>query len=70
MVRVQLEEIREFFAQTRDQNFCERIQINTNRYVDLFAQVIDEVMPKPSVNFTDENANPMEILMEQRKANI
>jgi DNA replication licensing factor MCM7 len=70
VIRIQLEEIKEFFAQSRDQNFCERIKINTSRYVDLFAQIIDEVMPKPSVNFTDENATPMELLMEQRKANI
>lgn len=48
----------------------DRVLTNTCRYTDLFSQVIDEKMPKPSVNFREQDATPFNILMEQRQTNI
>lgn len=65
-----MDDVREFFSAARDSAFVDRIQSNTARYVELFSQVIDQNMPKPTVNFRQEDQNPFEILMEQRRFNI
>lgn len=60
---MQIEDIREHFNASRDANFNDRVCANTMRYIDLFSQVMDELMPKPSVNFKNEQT-PFDILME------
>lgn len=65
-----MDDVREFFSAARDSSFVDRISRNTARYVELFSQVIDQNMPKPTVNFRQEDQNPFEILMEQRRFNI
>ena len=67
---IELDDIREFFSAARDSNFIDRVLHNTARYVDLFAQVIDQNLPKPSVNFRECDQTPFDILMEQRRFNI
>lgn len=69
-MNIEIDDIKEFFSAARDSNFNERVQINTARYVDLFSQVVDENMPKPSVNFREQDSSPFDILMEQRRFNI
>jgi hypothetical protein len=39
------------------------------RYVDLFSEVIDQLMPPPSVAFQDADFKPEDILMQQRRFN-
>jgi hypothetical protein len=46
-----MDDVREFFSAARDSAFVDRISTNTARYVELFSQVIDQNMPKPTVNF-------------------
>lgn len=43
---------------------------NTSRYTEMFAQIIDVHMPRPSVNFSESDQTPFDILMEQRRFNI
>ncbi len=65
-----MDDVKDFFSAARDSSFVDRIQHNTSRYVELFSQVIDQNLPKPSVNFNQEAQTPFEILMEQRHFNI
>jgi hypothetical protein len=50
-----MDDIKEFFSAARDSAFCDRVVVNTARYIDLFSQVIDENMPKASVNFREQD---------------
>ena len=70
MIEIEIDDIKEFFSAARDSAFVERVIINTSRYVQIFAQVIDDNMPKPTVNFRDVDQTPFDILMQQRKHNI
>ena len=36
----------------------------------MFASVIDINMPRPSVNFSEEEQTPFDIIMDQRRFNI
>ena len=64
-----MDDVREFFSAARDSTFVDRISRNTARYVELFSQVIDQNMPKPSVNFRDEDLTRYDLIMEQRRFN-
>jgi hypothetical protein len=39
------------------------------RYVDIFSAIIDQNMPKASVNFRDEELTRFDLIMEQRRFN-
>ena len=69
LIEIELDDIKEFFSATRDKNFLERVVRNTTRYVDLFASIIDQNMPKPSVNFREEDLTRYDLIMEQRRFN-
>ena len=69
LIEIELDDIKEFFSATRDKNFLERVVKNTTRYVDLFASIIDQNMPKPSVNFREEDLTRYDLIMEQRRFN-
>lgn len=43
---------------------------NAATYVKIFYDVMDTVMPKPSVNFRDEDLTSFDVIMEQRKFNL
>ena len=58
------------FSTAKEYGFVERIMTNTNRYVSLFAQVMDTNMPAPSINFKEEDLSTFEITMNQRRANV
>ena len=70
MIEIEIDDIKDFFSAARDSAFVERVLINTSRYVDIFSQVIDQNMPRPTVNFREEDQQPFDILMAQRKFNI
>jgi hypothetical protein len=63
-VQIEIEDLKDFFSAARDSSFVQRVLINTARYIELFGNVIDENLPKPSVNFREGDQNPFEILME------
>jgi hypothetical protein len=44
-VEISLQDLKEFFDSVRDIGFVERVRINTSRYISIFSQVIDTVMP-------------------------
>ena len=67
---IELDDIKEFFSAARDGHFIDRVLQNTQRYIDLFSQVVDLNLPKPSKNFREQDQTPFEILMEQRRYNI
>lgn len=63
-MNILIEDIQEFFSAARDSGFIDRVIHNTNRYIDLFSQVVDVNMPKASVNFREQDQTPFDILME------
>ena len=68
-IEIELEDIREFFNSAKDSGFVERVRINTTRYINLFSQIIDNHMPQPSVEISEENQSSYEIIMNQRRFN-
>jgi len=50
--------------------FLERVKTNTDRYVKIFAMIIDKEMPVPSINFKEEEKTTFDIIMEQRRFNL
>jgi len=43
---------------------------NTATYVNIFSQVVDDNLPKPTINFKDEDLTSFDLLMDQRRLNI
>jgi DNA replication licensing factor MCM7 len=37
VVQIEIDDVKEFFSAARDSHFCDRMRINTSRYIDLFA---------------------------------
>jgi hypothetical protein len=44
--------------------------VNAGRYISLFHEVVSASMPKPSVNFREEELTSYDLIMEQRKFNL
>ena len=57
------------FSQIREAGFVERVRTNTVRYIDLFSEVIDKLIPHPSIEIKESEFKPEEILMQQRRFN-
>ncbi len=57
-------------SSNRDHGFVERILRNAATYVKIFYEVIDIHMPKPSLNFRDEDMTSFDVIMDQRKFNM
>ncbi|KAK9930702.1 hypothetical protein M0R45_027731 [Rubus argutus] len=60
-IQIDLEDL--FNYQDFDEEFLRRVTENTRRYVGIFADAIDELMPDPTEPFTDDDHD---ILMTQR----
>lgn len=60
----------DFDRAQRDASFVERITRNAATYVKLFHDVIDSVMPKPTLNFRDEDLTSFDVIMDQRRYNL
>lgn len=43
---------------------------NAATYVKIFYEVLDMHMPKPSLNFRDEDMTSFDVIMEQRRFNL
>lgn len=50
-----------------DEGFLKRITENTRRYIQIFANAIDELMPEPTEAFLDDDHD---ILMTQRSEEV
>ena len=48
----------------RDRGFVDRVKRNAATYVKIFQEVIDAHMPKPSLNFRDEDLTSFDVIME------
>lgn len=59
-----------WFSAQRDHGFVERVARNAATYMKLFYEVFEVNMPKPSVNFRDEELNSFDVIMEQRRYNL
>ena len=68
-IEIELEDIREFFDSAKDHGFVERVRTNTQRYIQLFSNIIDKNLPQPSIDISDENLTSFEITMQQRRFN-
>lgn len=68
-IDIEVEDLEAHFDNPKERHFVQRVQQNTNRYVHLLAQVIDQHMPAPTVNFKDEDLTSFDIIMQQRKMN-
>lgn len=69
LLEICLGDVRDFFSSGRDSGFIDRVTTNTQRYSSLFADIVEQNMPQPSVNFREEDKTPFDHLMEQRKHN-
>ena len=58
------------YSTNRDRGFVERVKRNAATYVKIFQEVIDAHMPKPSLNFRDEDLTSFDVIMEQRRFNL
>ena len=66
VLKIELSDIAQHFSSAREIGFVDRVRNNTTRYVSLFAQLIDEKMPPPSVEFNNEELSPSDVLRHQR----
>ncbi|KAL6978278.1 Mcm2-7 hexameric complex component [Sarracenia purpurea var. burkii] len=60
-IQIDLEDL--FHYKDLDEDFLGRITENTRRYIGIFADAIDELMPEPTEAFPDDD---QDILMTQR----
>lgn len=68
-VEISIQDLNEFFDSARDRGFVERVRINTSRYISIFSQVIDSVMPQPSRQLGEDEQSTFDIVMQQRRFN-
>ncbi|VFQ59894.1 unnamed protein product [Cuscuta campestris] len=59
-IQIELEDLASY--KDLDESFFQRVRENTRRYIGVFASAIDELMPKPTEEFIDED----DILITQR----
>lgn len=64
IIEIEVDDIKDFFTSNRDQGFVERVCRNAATYVKIFNEVIDVHMPKPSLNFRDEDLTSFDVIME------
>ena len=64
MLVIDLEDISEH--ESTVSNLVHRIQNNTRRYVMLFSEVIDKLMPQPTKDITQED-DVLDVIMHQRR---
>ena len=69
LINIELDDLEEFFNAIKDRGFIERVKSNTQRYIKLFSKVVDDNLPLPSVQFTDEDLTAFDIVMQQRRFN-
>ena len=69
LITIEQDDLEEFFNSNRDRGFVERIKINTSRYIKLFSSVIDQNLPLPSIQFSEEDITAFDIVMQQRRFN-
>lgn len=69
VLEIHIEDLDHYFS--NDNLFFDLIKSNTKRYINLFYEVIDKVMPKRTVKNSDEELEPIEeVIQNQRMANI
>lgn len=54
----------------RDHAYVERVSRNASTYIKLFQEAIDALMPKPSLNFRDDDLTSFDVIMDQRRYNL
>jgi len=69
ILEISLQDLKEFFDSVRDMGFVERVRINTSRYISIFSQVIDSVMPQPTRQLGEDEQSTFDIVMQQRRFN-
>lgn len=70
ILEIEIDDIKDFFSANRDHGFVERVIRNASTYVKMFCEVIDQHMPKPSLNFRDEDLTSFDVIMDQRRFNM
>ena len=69
VINIELGDLEEHFRV--DPAFVDRVKINTKRYISLFSEVIDDLMPSKNVNVSEEIEDSVtNILSRQRRDNI
>ena len=64
MIEIELNDLKDFFSGTNNAHFVSRMLCNTARYVDIFSNIIDQNMPKPSINFSESEMSRYDLIME------
>ncbi|KAG0480072.1 hypothetical protein HPP92_010930 [Vanilla planifolia] len=65
-VQIELDDL--FNYKDLDEEFLERVTENTRRYVSIFAEAVDELLPEPTELFSAEDDH--DILMTQRAEDL
>lgn len=69
VIHIEIGDLEEHFR--GDPAFVDRIKVNTKRYISLFSEVIDQLMPPKNVNVSEDIEDTVtNILTRQRRDNI
>lgn len=69
LLKIEVEDLDLFFQ--NDAPFFNSIKTNTKRFLNLFYEVVDKVMPKRTVKNNEEDIEPIEeVILNQRMANL
>ena len=69
VIQIEIGDLEEHFR--GDPAFVDRVKINTKRYISLFSEVIDNLMPPKNINVSEDKEDTVtNILSRQRRDNI
>ena len=68
-IQIELEDMKEFFTDPKDHGFVDRVRLNTARYQQIFSTIIDQNMPQPSIQISEEDQTAFDVVMQQRRFN-
>lgn len=67
MLVIDLEDIYQYFQSSSERGeLVDKIKRNARRYIDLFSEVVDQVMPVPTKDISD-NDEVIDVILHQRR---
>lgn len=69
-IQIHLEDLEDHFNDEQGQRFVQRVKINTKRYIHLFSQAIDKLMPEPIKQLDEDDETVMDVFLTQRQQNV
>jgi DNA replication licensing factor MCM7 len=69
VIEVLFEDLEYFFSRESDMELFEQILKNTSRYVKLFSEAVDKIMPEKQIRLIDDETVE-DIILTQRRQNL